>query len=253
MANNLHSKRVRGPQLASDTSAKRLVRIEVGTDAGAPDRLSRLFDIPIQIDALLKTSRVKISSLSTAKLWLLENWKDLSPILNTHDRDKAVDALNQFLPFWLKHQRTLDHLSILGDCELSQDSKFLKLGKEIGWVRVRFPDLVQLERKTWITYSRSFDLKKFKNKFVVELSVIIDKRRLQAEVICDANQNTLHETTEVDWEVFGKGLDSHRLFQAMSLIFSQINRTSAAYTKPNFADLQGRPVSGGLPGSGKRR
>lgn len=253
MVNNLHSKRVRGPQLASDTSVKTLVRIEVGTDAGVPDRLLRLFDIPIRIDAILKSSQVNISSLGAAKLWLLESWKDLSPILYTQDRDKAVDALNQFLPFWLEHHRTLDHLSILSDCELSQDSKFLRLGKDIGWIRVRYPDLVQMKRKAWITYSRSFDLKKFKNKYVVELSAVIDKRMLQAERLIGSNQSTIRETQESDWELFGKGLDSHRLFKAMSLIFSQIDRTAAAYTKPNFDDLQGRPVSGGLPGSGKRR
>jgi hypothetical protein len=253
VVNNLHSKRVRGPQLASETSVRTLVRIEVGTDAGVPDKLLRLIDIPIRIDALLKSSQVKISSLGTAKLWLLENWKDLSKILNIHDRDKAVDALNQFLPFWLEHHRTPDHLSILSGCELSQDSKLLRLGQDIGWIRVRYPDLVQLKRKAWITYSRSFDLKKFKNKYVVELSAVIDKRRLQVEMLTCSNQNTLRETQESDWELFGKGLDSHRLFKAMSLIFSQIDRAAAAYKKPNFDDLQGRPVSGGLPGSGKRR
>jgi primosomal protein N' len=245
-------KRTRAPRLESDISARKIVRIEVISCRGSPERLAYVFDIPNRLDALLKASLKPIATVVEAKLFLLENFKDLSQIIQTHDRSLAIEALNEFLPLWLKQKEPINRLSIPDGCELAADSKFVRLGADIGWLMVKDASVLKSQRLDWQTFRRDFDLIRDKNKYYVEILVTVDQRK---QAVSRTPQQSTFNKTDKNFELvnFKKGLNSLDLFKAMSLILKELDKVAFAFAKPNFDALEGRPVSGGIPGSGKRK
>jgi primosomal protein N' len=245
-------KRTRAPALESDISARKIVRVEVISCRGSPERLAYIFDVPNRLDALLKASLKPIATVVEAKLFLLENFKELSQIIQTHDRSLAIEALDEFLPLWLKQKEPINRLSIPDGCELASDSKFVRLGADIGWLMVKDARVLKSQRRDWQTYRRDFDLIREKNKHYVEILVTVGQRKHATS--STPLQSTFNKIDE-DFELvnFKKGLNSLDLFKAMSFIFKQLDKVAFAFAKPNFDALEGRPVSGGIPGSGKRR
>lgn len=237
----LAKKRVRAPKTQEELETKKIIQIYLDTEQKIPAKLKYCFDLPNQLNTLLHESPQPLQDIQLAKIWLLSRWKDLSLIVQIADRNRAIDALTRFLPFWLEHRKPITRVTIPAGCSITADSKFIYLGKEIGLLAVKDSNALKITQQNWKMYSRAFDLIKDGNIYSVEVSAILNQQKNPTPNLID------------DSHSFAMGLDSHKLFKALELLLTYQDKLDRTYSRPDFNKLEGRPVPGGLPGSGKRK
>ncbi|MFC3146453.1 hypothetical protein [Piscinibacterium candidicorallinum] len=212
-------------------------------------KLDPVFALPRAVHRVLKETSTPFQSPLQAKLLLLARLKELMPLMHQLEADGVIGIIDACVQAWFAGTSPLCRLTFSGNCSIKTDCTAVWL-PDIKSLAFKDPGFVRSTRdQLRARYVDRFDLIASDDGYVVQVPFVTAGRADRSHPI-SAKVPRCADGTPAR---FGTGMNGVALTRLLTARRAELDRIAAAFVTPDFDELAGRPVQGGLPSLGTRR